>query len=192
MRAPLVLLLLLAAAFAGCSSPPQQDAPADTTASEAPVPGGSVGIATPAHVDLSWSGRIPYGAWACDATVQECRGLPDGSAYGVNHDAEADGFVQGGNLTLTWTAVTPLTQRMAIGLVAVVPGCADCNETHLGKDLDGTSPLAYPIPAGQVLAPGTVLRIWVYSADYHAAGPDFVGTSGQQDFQVAGGIDLLR
>jgi hypothetical protein len=153
-------------------------------------PAPAAAVATPHHVDLGWSGQIPYGAWVCEVHLPPCRAVPSDGAYGVNHDAAGAGIVLGGNLTLTWTAASPLTQRMAIGLVAIVPGCADCNETHLGKDLDGPSPLVYPIPAGQVVAPGSQLRIWVYSADYHPVGPEYAGTSGQQDFQVEGGIDL--
>jgi len=200
MRAVLVLMLAVLA-LAGCAHPSAEPGPgaSDTydpaTAPTASAPLACACVATVHHLDLSWSGQIPYGAWACETKAAgTCQAVPPGGgAYGVLHDADGPGqpaSVQGGNLTLTWTSASPLTERMAIGLVGIMPG-EPGNETHFGgPDVVGTSPLVFPIQGGQVLPAGMVLRIWVYSGDYHVAAGEAAGTSGQQDFQVAGAVDL--
>ncbi|MHB8634484.1 MAG: hypothetical protein ACYDBQ_11070 [Thermoplasmatota archaeon] len=171
---PVALLLV-----AGCAAPPTP-VPMATVAHEAPR-----APAPPRVQILIWTGEIPYGAWACSPQVPRgCQAQP-ATAYGVNFTAPVAGRTRGGNLTLTWTAASALTQTMSLG--AQVDGCT-CNRSLFGADVNGVSPLQLAVPGGVVLSPGTILKVWVYGGPYEAEGATAVGASGDQPFRVDGTV----
>ena len=51
---------------------------------------------------------------------------------GVFDVVPVSGRLRGGDLTLSWTPATPLTQQMSLGAHVANPGCPSCNRTDLG------------------------------------------------------------
>ena len=181
---PALVLAVACLAVAGCSGPAPAR-PAAPVASSASVPAApaSLGAAPVVHT-LSWTGQIPDGAWGC-APVAGCHAYP-AAAYGVDDSDDLPaGTVVNGSLTLTWTAATPATATLHLGVLLA----NGTNETHVAPDAGSASPLVFPIPAGTAIASGTRLHLWVYGP-YEEAGPVVAGWSADQAFTLAGSLTV--
>lgn len=138
---------------------------------------------------INWTGAIPYGAWACTPATGCDVATPD--AYGAQHFEElTNGTLSGGNLTLTWTPESPLTEEMSLGAYLYVPDCDECEEIDLGPDMTGTSPLTMPIAAGFVIPLGMQIHLWAYGGPNQSSSPLYAGTSGAQSFRVDGSLAI--
>jgi len=191
-------VVAFAAVLAGCSSPADNSTP--PTSSDHPDPGLPGENATQvihSYRAGGWTtdGSTPYGTWVCDGAVtHQCPAAAEpADAWGWQnrHDAPA-GNVTSGNVTLSWTAASQLTQSLALGVTVDVKGCGDCLRIEFGPDISGPSPLVFPIPVGTALPANAEFHVWVYGGTYQSAGPETVGTSGQQDFSLTGAVAVVQ
>ncbi len=129
MRANIVpIIFLVASGLAGCATPPSSgDAALDTT----PTPASRV------EVDLAFDGTLGTGVFAC-APIH-CHGHELAPGESENLVTPVEGRLRSIELTMTWTAATPATAMLHLGLM-IMDQCTGCNITMLGS-AEGPSPL---------------------------------------------------
>lgn len=191
-----VATLCLALLLAGCSGGRgSDDDPADSVTS--PTSGGSGlddrAAATPVPMEhpVDWDGAVVAGAWLCEGVVfGGCRAAPSDAAFGVDHVVDGLAGNVSGELTLTWTTSSAMTDQLVLDAAVMTPDCADCPFTQVAHTA-GLSPLSVTL-ADVVLPPDAVLRLSVYVDKYVEGGAlATVGGSGDQDFTVTGTLTML-
>src|ERR1041385_2337721 len=134
------LCLVLIAALAGCASPHQTP---DSTAPPAPVDvqpvvdPNTAKPSAPVQVDLTFDGNLGAGFYAC--TPAHCHGQDGVAGHPENIVTPPAGRLRSISLTMTWTAQTPATSTLDLGIM-IMDHCPGCNVTMLGT-AEGSSPL---------------------------------------------------
>lgn len=179
-----VAALLVCALLAGCSGPAEPGP-------VAPLPPDPIRTDDP----VTWSATM--GTQVCTQTggVSGCSNFgpaltdPLGSSDSdptYLHDAKHRDLT-GGQLTLTWDAVTPTTDALRL-VVEVWDGCPDdCEVNRTLASTIGKSPLAMPLPA-MPLGEDASLAVRVEIVNF---APDSQASIGQS-FEVAGSLSFLE
>lgn len=141
---------------------------------------------------LDLNGTLGLGADACVfGPTTTC--AP--SAYAVPSQRELivsgqQGAVPAAHVTLTWSAATPATDTLGIGLMTM--GARECNCTTMLAQAKGSSPVTLAFANKNVtLAPGAVLHLFVYTIP-QSAGPGYAYADEPQSFRVEGAATLVK
>lgn len=175
MRNPGILLALLLPTLAGClggdGSRPGDVAVCAANASCPTLPGVELDGLTnatgpdPVTVDVAFDGHTDRDVWVCELAVTSACHVPE------IEDGETDLFVEGhggsnltgGKLTLTWTPASAQTEVLALVVMTMTQGCAECHRAHLAQ-ASGRSPLVLEVPAANfTLEPEEVVHVYVYT-----------------------------
>jgi hypothetical protein len=191
-----VLLLFACLLLAGCASPAPGPAPAprapSASAAAAPDANATPATTTLTRVPLRLDGSLGLGAWAC--VFQPVSACPD-PTYAVQ-PARTElrvegqrGVVAAAHVTLTWTASTPATAQLGMGLMSMGPRA--CNCTVMIGNVVGPSPLTIDAPrAGAPLPAGSVLHLFVYETTEEANDAAYAYAEAPQDVHAEGWADV--
>lgn len=171
MRPILVLILLLVPTLGGCL-----DGSTSETLDAASQPEAAAVVST---VPVELNGHIAAAAVVCP--VVTCVGIHP-LASERYFDQKSEGGLVGYDLTLEWTASSPTSERLRLGL-AVGEGASRKFEF-----VEGTSPLTLSGDKFTVGA-GKTFEVWVWLGNH--APVEVYATPGQ-DFTIAGTFSLLE
>lgn len=197
MRIPILVSGFLLVALSGCS-----DAGAEGTdaadAEAAPDAGGARGavdagdVAAPAEpvledVAVLFDGNLGTWFYACEyETTGVCQGM-DVVADSTDHYHEQPGAtLVGAALRLEWTATTPATDTLGLGLMRMG------DNSTLVENVEGTSPLTLEADGLDLaLEDGDRLHLYVYNVRGFAHEPPVVGyATADQAFTVEGTLTM--
>lgn len=166
MRGPLpdIVLVLMAAALAGCTDPTGTGALGD------PPGQGATLMETP----VAYSGTLGPTVFACGP--MGCVG--ESTRPQPRVDLEANGTVRAISLTLTWQATSPATQQLRLGV--------SWNETgsHDFHSFDGASPLKVDLH-DLAIRHDELPYAWVFIPETGGA-PAYLAT--EQEITIAGNL----
>ncbi|MEA3142991.1 MAG: hypothetical protein QOG31_315 [Thermoplasmata archaeon] len=191
--APLLAILLL---LAGCASPPAAPTTAPLTATGTGTSANPSVCAnctrTPvaATLAIDWSGKLGEQAIACAPQPLGCHTFSQDAASS-HTDSLAAGNLTAVRLEMAWTATTPATQTLTLGVM--VMGCPTC-PAPFANEVSGASPIVVDLKDLHVALNGTqVLHLYVYNpAGNVEQDPGYAYATGDQAFTVKGGATLLQ
>ncbi len=175
-------LMLATGALAGCIGAPGTTsdlAPASDQAAQ--PPDGWTEATTP----IDWDGNL--GSWACAPMGPKTCGGTGLGDRDSGHPIEPDGRPQRIELTLSWTALSPLTEELTLS-VAPYTSCGEgCYSTSGGYDpVQGGSPLTLELDDIALEGEQLGYMIYVDGATWIHEGPVLTGASHHQPFHVEG------
>lgn len=200
MRGLLVVLALVLAATAGCvakDTPPTgtdvvapANAPEDAGAAPAMDASAApeASPAAPRTLPLALDGNVGTGFIACAFPVERCEGMAAAPGSKELYVEDEAGRVLGGRVELTWTAASPATQSLSLGLMLM--GGEGCDSLDLGTT-KGPSPLAIDVaPVPRDLCQGELVHAWVAGEHWGTQGPTYYQVDVDQEFRLEGWLDL--
>lgn len=99
------------------------------------------------------------------------------------------GIVVAARVTLTWSAASPATTELGMGLMSMGP--AACNCTAMIDQAQGASPLVIDVPQANVSVPeGSVIHLFVYGTIEQSSPDAYAYGETPQDFHAEGFVDL--
>lgn len=142
-------------------------------------------------VPILLDGNLGSGATACVfGPVGQCHAVPvqDGERGLIL--SELAGWIEGGEVTLTWEAGSPAVEELAAGFM-LMDGGDGCEGVELGG-AHGPSPLTVAIAeAARPLCSGEVVHLWVSGNNYGFHDPAYYQVDVDQEFHAEGSF-LLR
>lgn len=164
---PIVALVL---AFAGCVEQPA----AETSNAAGSTLGDLVANTT---TPVAFDGEFGPGLFVCGPVIQCTLGM--GTGYRLGSDLEHDANVTAVNLTMSWSAASPLMETLRLGITIGEGEAAEY------KFVDGPSPLVLDA-TGLEVGPDDKLRMWAWLPSLLPVAEAYVTTP--QAFKVEGDI----
>lgn len=184
-------LLIPVLILAGCTDADEPATGADggTGLASAPAPGTMEPAPDrPLIVPILLEGSTATQAYVCVEAAPPC--LHHAVVPGTS-DLMLDGLagrIEGGSLSLTWSAASPATQELAFGLMLMGGEGDECASVSLGL-ARGTSPLAIDIaPSERALCEGETLHAWASNGIYAGEPPAYAQLDLDQAFRLEGSV----